>query len=151
MVFQQFNMFGRTALEIVKKDSLLAYPIRSSKKLLGKFGKVGLSDREITILVTYSGGQKQQVALARALAMKPGFFLLDNRLQPLGSRIGWRSWKSIAQCGKIRTDHGAGQPWYVFCSTSSDKVLLRKGRIIGSGTPRKSCNIKERTDKKFFT
>ena len=93
-----------------KKGPLLwrAYPTKKQRNWSKNWQKVGLSDREITILVT-SQVDKQRV-VARALAMKPEVLSEMNRLRPDPELVGEVE-KSIAT-SKIWTNHGTGQPWY---------------------------------------
>lgn len=81
MVFQQFNAFPHmTVLEnaalaprIVKKMSREEALEVARKEL----EHVGLGDKLDVYPTRMSGGQQQRLAIARALAMKPDFMLLD--------------------------------------------------------------------------
>lgn len=81
MVFQQFNAFPHmTVLEnaalaprIVKKMSKDEAMEIARKELK----HVGLGDKFDVYPTRMSGGQQQRLAIARALAMKPDFMLLD--------------------------------------------------------------------------
>jgi len=81
MVFQQFNLFPhKTALEKIilgpcfvrhierKKSEEIAYDLLK---------KVGLEEKANSYPGSLSGGEKQRIAIARALAMKPKVMLFD--------------------------------------------------------------------------
>ena len=81
MVFQHFNLFPhKTVLE-----NLTMAPIRIKKvpkaeaeqKAMTLLGRVGLADRANDYPAQLSVGQKQRVAIVRALAMEPEVMLFD--------------------------------------------------------------------------
>ena len=81
MVFQHFNLFpNMTVLDnltlspiMVKKES----KEEAEKYALSLLEKVGLSDKANSYPTQLSGGPKQRIAIARALAMKPEVILFD--------------------------------------------------------------------------
>ena len=81
MVFQQFNLFPNMSVI----DNITYAPLELKKmtkdeahsKALDLLEKVGLSDKADAMPESLSGGQKQCVAIARALAMDPDLMLFD--------------------------------------------------------------------------
>ena len=91
MVFQDFNLFshmsvienvmsGQVDLQNVPRDDAF----RESMKLLKS---VGLSDKAYSYPSKLSGGQQQRAAIARTLAMKPEFILLDEPTSSLDPMV----------------------------------------------------------------
>jgi ATP-binding cassette, subfamily B, multidrug efflux pump len=99
-------------------DELKAFP-RQEATLLGQRG------------TAVSGGQKQRLAMARALAREPQLLLLDDMTASLDTANEARLWQALA--GKdltiLAVSHRLSSIQYV------DKVLfLREGRVAGFGT-----------------
>lgn len=82
MVFQNFNLFPHmTALEnvMLAPRRVLKKSAAESRDLAAEMlAKVGLADRMDYYPANLSGGQQQQVAIARALAMQPKVLLCDD-------------------------------------------------------------------------
>ena len=156
MVFQQFNLFGRkTALENVKEGLIVVKGLsdqEATKIAREELAKVGLSDRENHYPRHLSGGQKQCVALARALAMKPEVLLLDEPTSALDPELVGEVEKSIANAAKSGQTMVLVSHDMSFVAQVADKVLfLDKGRIIESGTPEEIMqHPKEERTKEFF-
>lgn len=83
-VFQHYALFNHmSAIENI----LFAQPKRDKKRALELLDLVGLSEIKDRFPPTMSGGQKQRLALVRALAQEPKVLLLDEPLSALDSNI----------------------------------------------------------------
>ncbi|MBR3383621.1 MAG: amino acid ABC transporter ATP-binding protein, partial [Atopobiaceae bacterium] len=81
MVFQQFNLFPHlSVLDNVTLAPMLRRKMskRDAEDLaMQLLTRVGMADKAKAMPRSLSGGQKQCVAIARALAMRPGLMLFD--------------------------------------------------------------------------
>jgi polar amino acid transport system ATP-binding protein len=81
MVFQQWNSFPHlTVLENVALAPrvVLGQTIKQAQDLAKRhLDRVGLGDKYDEYPTRMSGGQQQRLAIARTLAMKPSYMLLD--------------------------------------------------------------------------
>ncbi|AQW22941.1 MULTISPECIES: amino acid ABC transporter ATP-binding protein [Clostridium] len=140
MVFQQFNLFPhKTVMENLTigptkiKNISNGEAIKKGSELLEK---VGLLDKKNVYPNSLSGGEKQRIAIARALAMEPDVMLFDeptSALDPemVGEVLGVM--KSLAKDGMtmVVVTHEMG-----FAKEVGDRILfMDEGRIIEEGTP----------------
>jgi putative ABC transport system ATP-binding protein len=92
-VFQDFNLFPTlTAGENVEValDLRGIRPPASKRHAADLLEQVGLSERYRTFPAELSGGEKQRIAIARALAGNPKIILADEPTGSLDSNTGWR-------------------------------------------------------------
>ena len=81
MVFQQFNLFPNYTIQ----NNITLAPVKlglmtqqeAEKKAKELLERVGLPERANDYLSQLTGGQKQRIAIARALAMNPDVMLFD--------------------------------------------------------------------------
>ncbi len=81
MVFQSFELFPHMSV----LENLTDAPIRVQKRPRGEaefkarelLARIGLADRETSYPYQLSGGEKQRVCIARALAMEPKMLFFD--------------------------------------------------------------------------
>jgi ABC-type Fe3+/spermidine/putrescine transport system ATPase subunit len=139
-VFQQFAIFphldvwhntaygpiikGWTEVEI--NDA-----VEMNLKLVGLFGRRDAMPHDL------SGGMKQRLGLARALATKSKLLLLDEPLSALDAKIGEflrYELKEIAKQHSITAIHVTHNQEEAM-TISDTIILMKKGRIIQTGSP----------------
>ncbi len=140
MVFQDYALFPHMNVE-----KNIAYPMKN-RKMKGSrirsevkryLSLVGLSGYEKRTISELSGGEKQRIALARALASSPRILLLDEPLSALDAKKR----KHLRQ--QIREIHNATGITTIYVThdqeealTLSDTVIVMKdGKIEQIGTP----------------
>lgn len=155
-VFQQFNLFNN--LNVM--ENLTLSPINVLKrnkedainKSLELLKKVGLSDKAYAHPKNLSGGQKQKVAIARALAINPSVMLFDeptSALDPENIKEVLEVMRNLALSGMtmVIVTHEMA-----FAKEIGTRVIfMDEGMIVEEGTPNDLFNHPkmERT-KKFL-
>ena len=140
MVFQQFNLFPHlTVLKnlTVAQTGVLGRPkaeaISIAREMLER---VGLSDKTHDYPAHLSGGQQQQVAIARALSMKPKMMLFDEPTSALDPEL-------VGEVLDVmRTLAGEGMTMMVvtheigFAQEVADRVVfMDAGVVVEEGRP----------------
>ena len=140
MVFQHFNVFPNlkvleniTLAPVLEKKIPKAQAVAQAEELLKK---VGLFDKRDEYPRKVSGGQKQRLAIVRALAMEPDVILFDeptSALDPEMVKDVLDVIKGLAESGMtiVIVTHEMG-----FAREVSDRVLfMDDGDIQEEGTP----------------
>ena len=139
MVFQSFNLFNNMTV----KENIMLAPVtlklkskeeaeKEAKKLLKK---INLSSKENKYPNQLSGGEKQRVAIVRALAMNPKIMLFDeptSALDPEMVEEVLNLMKDLAASGMtmIIVTHEMG-----FAKEIGSKIVfMDEGKIIEQGT-----------------
>jgi polar amino acid transport system ATP-binding protein len=140
MVFQRFNLFPHlTSLENIIESPIYVRKtnrdeaVDEAKRLLKR---VGLEDKIDCYPRQLSGGQQQRIAIARALAMKPGLMLFDEPTSALDPEMIGEVldvMKELAQeMTMVVVTHEIG-----FARATADRVIfMDEGKIIEEGKPR---------------
>ena len=140
MVFQHFHLFPhKTVLEnltispiLVKKTDKAA----AKAKAMELLGRVGLADRADAYPSQLTGGQKQRIAIVRALAMEPDVMLFDEPTSALDPEMVGEVldvMKQLARDGMtmVVVTHEMG-----FAREVGNRVVfMDEGRIVEQGTP----------------
>ena len=140
MVFQQFNLFPNYTV----KGNIMLAPVQTglmnkeeaSKRADELLMRVGLSDKADTYPAMLSGGPKQRIAIARALAMNPDVMLFDEPTSALDPEMVGEVleiMKELAQDGMtmVVVTHEMG-----FAREVASRVMfINEGQIQEENTP----------------
>ena len=140
MVFQHFNLFPH--MTILK--NLTIAPIKllkmskedAEEKAMELLKRVGLADRADAYPAQLSGGQKQCVAIVRALCMNPEVMLFDEPTSALDPEMVGEVLQVMKQLAKegmtmIVVTHEMG-----FAREVADRVIfMAEGQIVEEGSP----------------
>jgi len=103
---------------------------------------VGLEDSALLCYPhEFSGGQRQRINIARALALRPGFLILDEPVSALDVSVGAQIVNLLRQ---LQRDHGLT---YLFISHSMPLVrylstriaVMERGRLVETGEAEALC------------
>jgi putative ABC transport system ATP-binding protein len=132
-VFQSFHLVpSMTALENIQFPAELAGDSRAHDRAVRLLARIGLADRADNLPGQLSGGEKQRVALCRALINRPKLLFADEPTGNLDSENGERV---LAQLIQLKNEHGATLVLVTHNSEiarAADRVLiLSDGRLTG--------------------
>ncbi len=140
MVFQQFNLFPHYSvlrnMTLAPMKLLKMSKEEAEKKAFDLLERVGLRDRANAYPSQLSGGEKQRIAIVRALCMNPDVMLFDEPTSALDPEMVGEVldvMKSLAKEGMtmVIVTHEMG-----FAREVADTVFfMDEGSIIEKGTP----------------
>jgi len=148
---------GRPFVEMTAKDNLLAgaYLVKDKKVVNDSLNKVyelfpTLKDRQNQISGTLSGGERQMLAIGRALMRKPKFMLVDEPSSGLAPRLKEDLFKRIEE---IYHELGvtillAEQDISFAFDLSRRSYVMSRGHIIAQGTAKEL--LKDETIRKTY-
>jgi branched-chain amino acid transport system ATP-binding protein len=148
---------GRPFVEMTVKDNLLAgaYLVKDKKVVNDSLNKVyelfpRLKERENQISGTLSGGERQMLAIGRALMRKPKFMLVDEPSSGLAPRLKEDLFKRIEE---IYHELGvtillAEQDVSFAFDLSERNYVMSRGHIIAQGTAKEL--LKDETIRKTY-
>ena len=140
MVFQHFNVFPHMTVQenITLAPTLLKKktPAEADEKALYLLERIGLLDKKDEYPRKLSGGQKQLLAIVRALAMEPDVMLFDEPTSALDPEMVGEVLdliRALVEGGmtSVIVTHEMG-----FAREVSDRILfMSEGQIVEQGAP----------------
>jgi polar amino acid transport system ATP-binding protein len=140
MVFQHFNLWPHLTVLQNLIEAPVHVQMRPRKEVIAEaeelLDRVGLRDKRDAFPARLSGGEKQRVGIARALAMRPELLLFDEPTSALDPELVGEViavMKTLAKGGMtmLVVTHEMG-----FAREAADQVvLLDQGRLIERSAP----------------
>jgi ABC-type Fe3+/spermidine/putrescine transport system ATPase subunit len=133
-IFPHFDVWHNTAYGPIIKGwtkEEIQEAVEKNLKLVGLFGRKDAMPNDL------SGGMKQRLGLARALATKSKLLLLDEPLSALDAKIGEflrYELKELVKKNSITAIHVTHNQEEAM-TISDNIILMKKGRIIQTGSP----------------
>jgi NitT/TauT family transport system ATP-binding protein len=127
MVFQEYSIYPwKTVLENVRfgLDVAGVRKREGNDRARSYLAKLGLADRERARPDTLSGGMKQRVSIARALAVEPEILLMDEPFAALDAQL-----RTVLQEELLHLWQ-SDQRTVVFVTHSLDEALLLGDRVV---------------------
>ena len=140
MVFQNSNLFrNKTALENITVPLILVKrmdPSKAVKLALELLRKVGMEEKKDSYPETLSGGEKQRVGIARALAVEPDVILFDEPTSALDPELVNEVLEVIKELAKQHTTMLIVTHEMKFARSVADRIIfMENGRIVESAPP----------------
>ena len=127
MVFQEYSIYPwKTVLENARfgLDVARVRKREANDRALTYLAKLGLADRARARPDTLSGGMKQRVSIARALAVEPEILLMDEPFAALDAQL-----RTVLQ-EELLDLWQADQRTVVFVTHSLDEAILLGDRVV---------------------
>ena len=138
-IFQRFYLLPTlTARENVELPMRALGTLRAERqrRASGLLGEVGLDGRERAFPHQLSGGEEQRVAVARALANRPGLLLAD---EPTGELDSTNTEAILSLLGRVQRDRGAT----LLLVTHNPSVAQRARRHLTMRDGRVTADLRE--------
>ena len=156
MVFQNSNLYrNKTALENITTPLTLVKKMpkeEADKIALDLLEKVGVLEKKDAYPETLSGGEKQRVGIARALAVNPDIILFDEPTSALDPEMVQEVLELIREVSKMGKTMIIVSHEMSFVKDISNRILfLDDGKIIFDGKNKDFFNSDNERIKSFLT
>lgn len=141
MVFQHFNLWPHMTVLGNVTESPIHVQKRARTQVVAEaeqlLEKVGLSDKRDEYPSRLSGGQKQLVAIARALAMKPDVILFDEPTSAFDPELVGDVLSVISNLANEGMTTIIATHEMKFAQDVADQIVfLDQGKVIETGSPK---------------